>query len=106
MSSLKPDRTGARTYWRSLDQLADTPEFRTFVEREFPSIAGDIDVPASRRSFLKVMGASMALAGMTACRWPTEKILPFGSRDADRVPGEPDRYATACEIAGVGVSID
>jgi len=105
MSSLKLDPDSSRSYWRSLDQLADTPEFRSFVEREFPSIAEEMDTPASRRSFLKIMGASMALAGMTACRWPTEKILPFASRDPERVPGEFDRYATAMEIAGVATGL-
>ena len=82
MSSLDGSGTARRgkAYWRSLDELADTPRFRRFVEQEFPAFAEKILEPTSRRGFLKVMGASMALAGMTACRWPTEEILPFTQR--------------------------
>ncbi|MEJ2188544.1 MAG: TAT-variant-translocated molybdopterin oxidoreductase, partial [Acidobacteriota bacterium] len=68
------------TYWRSLDELAQTPEFREAVRREFPNDEWDRLPPASRRQFLKGMGASMAFAGLTACRWPTEEIVPFAHR--------------------------
>jgi len=53
-----------KRFWRSLDELADTPEFRAAVEREFPSAAPEWIDPVSRRGFLKLMGASMALAGL------------------------------------------
>ena len=56
-----------KDYWRSLDELADTPDFRRFVENEFPAYADRMLEPASRRGFLKIMGASIALAGVTAC---------------------------------------
>ena len=56
-----------RTYWRSLEELADTPEFREYVEREFPAQASEFTDPAGRRQFLKLMGASLALAGVSAC---------------------------------------
>ena len=105
MSSIDVTHDSGREYWRSLDQLADTPEFRALVEREFPSIAEEMDTPASRRTFLKVMGASVALAGMTACRWPAERILPFASRPEDRVPGVPERYATAIDVRGAATGV-
>ena len=79
--------------WRSLDELADTREFRNFVEKEFPNHAPELLAGSSRRHFLKVMGASFALAGMgglTGCiRWPREKIL------LARRALSPDRPSTA-----------
>lgn len=89
-----------REYWRSLNELADTAEFRALVEREFPSQASELKNAHSRRAFLQVMGASLSLAGMTGCRWPKETIVPFASRPADRIPGEPDTYATSMEVCG------
>ena len=91
-------------YWRSLDELADNHEFRRFVENEFPAHADEMLAP-SRRGFLKIMGASMALAGMTACRWPEEEIVPFASRPEGYTPGEPRQYATAMELAGVALGL-
>ena len=104
MSSLEPKRTGKR-YWRSLDELADSPQFRKFVEQEFPAWADEMLAPASRRSFLKFMGASVALAGMTACRFPTEEILPFAHRPEGYVPGEGQSYATAMELGGASLGL-
>jgi molybdopterin-containing oxidoreductase family iron-sulfur binding subunit len=89
-----------RTYWRSLDELADSAEFRTFVEREFPTVKDDVVNGESRRTFLKLMGASMALAGLTACRWPKETIVPFAHRPAGFIPGELQFFATAIEMDG------
>ena len=77
------NETGVR-YWKSLDELVQTPEFREAVRREFPDDEWDRLPPASRRTFLKVMGASMAFAGLTACRWPEEEIVPFAHRAACR----------------------
>ena len=56
-----------KRFWRSVDELADTPEFQAAVEREFPAAAQEWVDPVSRRGFLKLMGASMALAGMAGC---------------------------------------
>ncbi len=81
-------------YWRSLDQLADTPEFRRFVEQEFPESLPELDNPISRRKFLSVMGASMALAGLAGCRKPVEKIIPYVSQPEEVIPGVPSFYAT------------
>jgi MoCo/4Fe-4S cofactor protein with predicted Tat translocation signal len=99
--------TSGRTYWRSLDDLADTPEFREFMHREFPAGASELLDSGDRRNFLKIMGASMALAGMSVgglggCRrWPVEHIVPYAARPENRVPGVPVQYATSMEIGGV-----
>jgi MoCo/4Fe-4S cofactor protein with predicted Tat translocation signal len=67
-----------RRYWRSLDELADTPEFKQWLEREFPSGASELTDPVSRRHFVKIMSASMMLAGLgvlgSGCRRPEEKL--------------------------------
>lgn len=102
MSSLGPN--GERVFWRSLEDLEDTPEFRVFAENEFPFHPGAMPDPG-RRDFLKVMGASMALAGVTACRWPSEEIVPFAHRPEGYVPGVPARFATAMEIGGVATGL-
>ncbi|RJP21899.1 MAG: 4Fe-4S dicluster domain-containing protein [Candidatus Omnitrophota bacterium] len=94
-------KNGSQTYWRSLNELAETPEFRSFVEREFPEQASELTNATTRRQFLKFMGASLALAGFTSCRWPKEKIVPYANRPEGRVPGVPERYATAMELGGV-----
>jgi len=87
-------------YWRSLDELSQTSEFKEAVRREFPNDEWDRLPTATRRQFLKVMGASVALAGLTSCRWPKEEIVPFASRPDGRTPGIPERYATTMEIGG------
>jgi len=103
MSSIeRTQKTGpAPAYWRSLDELADTPEFRAVVEREFPTLVPEILGPTGRRTFMKLMGASVALAGLTACRWPKERIVPYAHRPDGRIPGVPEFYASAMELSGV-----
>jgi len=92
-------------YWRSLDELAKTPEFQQAVEREFPNDEWDRLPPATRRQFLKVMGASVAMAGLTSCRWPKEEIVPFAHRPEGRTPGVAEQYATAMEIGGSALGL-
>jgi MoCo/4Fe-4S cofactor protein with predicted Tat translocation signal len=94
-----------REYWRSLDELADTPEFRALVENEFPSLAQDLLSPRTRRAFLKIMGASLGVAGLASCRWPKELILPFAHRPEGRTPGVPEQYATAMELGGAAIGL-
>ncbi len=91
-----------RAYWRSLDDLADTPQFRTFLHKEFPGGTNELFDNTSRRHFLKVMSASLAMAGLTSCRWPKENILPFAKRPTGRIPGMPQHFATGYDLAGVG----
>jgi MoCo/4Fe-4S cofactor protein with predicted Tat translocation signal len=99
MPPLEEIATG-KAYWRSLEELADTPRFRRLVRQEFPGFEGALSSPVSRRNFLKLMAASLALAGLTGCRWPKEEILPYASRPAGRSPGDPVQYATSMDLAG------
>jgi len=81
---------GGKTWWRGLDELADTPEFREMLHREFPVAASEFDDPVGRRTFLKLMSASLALAGASACtRIPQEKIVPYVRAPEEIVPGRP-----------------
>ena len=84
-------------YWRSLEQLAGTPEFRQWAEREFPAGASEWDDSVSRRNFVKIMSASFLLAGLgaTGCRRPTENIYPYAKMPMDYVHGVPQYFATA-----------
>ena len=84
-------------YWRSLDQLADTPEFREWLEREFPAGASEFTDPVSRRYFVKIMSASFLFGGLglTGCRRPVENIVPFGKMPENYTHGVAQSYATA-----------
>jgi molybdopterin-containing oxidoreductase family iron-sulfur binding subunit len=93
-------------YWRSLDELAGTEEFRDLLHREFPQGASDGMDPAGRRTFLKLMGASFALAGVTACtKQPLEKIVPYVKQPEDMVPGRPLFFATATTLGGYATGV-
>ena len=96
-------------YWRSLDQLADTPEFRQWVEREFPAGASEFTDPVSRRHFVKIMSASFALAGLglagTGCRKPEEYIAPFSKMPEGYIHGAPQFYATARPTRGSAIPL-
>ena len=87
------------TYWRSLDQLADTPEYQAFLQREFPAGASEMNDPVTRRNFMKIMGASVALAGMASCRMPKENIVPFVKSPENVIPGKPKFYASTYTFA-------
>jgi MoCo/4Fe-4S cofactor protein with predicted Tat translocation signal len=88
-------------YWRSLEELAGSPAFREALHREFPKGASEWVDSVSRRGFLKVMGASMALAGMTGCvRLPLEPIVPYVRQPEEVIPGRPQFYATAMTLGG------
>jgi molybdopterin-containing oxidoreductase family iron-sulfur binding subunit len=90
-----------RAYWRSLEELSDAPEFREYLHREFPAQASEFTDPAGRRQFLKLMGASLALAGVSACtRQPEEKIIPYVRQPEEIIPGRPLFYATAMPHGG------
>ncbi len=96
----KDDQAGPE-YWRSLEELAGSPAFQEALHREFPKGASEWVDSVSRRGFLKVMGASMALAGMTGCvRLPLEPIVPYVRQPEDIIPGRPQFYATAMTLGG------
>ncbi|MBM3328353.1 MAG: 4Fe-4S dicluster domain-containing protein [Calditrichaeota bacterium] len=99
-----PDESGSRginkSYWRSSGELIGDPVFIEQLHREFPEAASELTDPVSRRTFLGLMGASMALAALTGCRRPLETIVPYVKAPEDIVLGRPERYATAMQIAG------
>jgi MoCo/4Fe-4S cofactor protein with predicted Tat translocation signal len=88
--------TKGKRFWRSLDELAGTEEFQKAVEQEFPAAAQEWVDPVSRRGFMKLMGASMALAGLAGCtKQPDEPIFPYIKQPEDLVLGKPMYFATA-----------
>jgi molybdopterin-containing oxidoreductase family iron-sulfur binding subunit len=98
LAQVRQDLKGVKgkKYWRSIDELADTAEFQAAVEREFPSSAQEWVDPVSRRGFLKLMSASMALAGLAGCtKQPDEPIYPYVKAPEDLVLGKPMYFATA-----------
>src|SRR6476646_7260753 len=93
-------------YWRSLEELASTDDFRAFVEDEFPNRTPDWNDPESRRGFLRVMGASILLAGASACtKQPKERIVPYVRQPEELIPGNPLFYATAMSVAGIATGV-
>jgi molybdopterin-containing oxidoreductase family iron-sulfur binding subunit len=90
-------------YWRSLEELAATPDFEERLHREFPRGASEWTNEMQRRDFLRLMGASVALAGLGACtKQPIEKIVPYVNRPEEAVPGKPLHFATATNFCGYG----
>ena len=90
-----------REGWRTLEELAHDPAFQERLCNEFPSEVEAITDPVARRRFLKLMGASMALAGVTACtRQPLEKIVPYVRQPEELIPGKPLFFATAMPLGG------
>ncbi len=97
MKSKLKTMTG-KEYWRNLETLADTPEFNTFLDEKIP---GGSELPKhaiSRRDFLSLMGASLALAGLAGCRRPVEKIIPYVIPPEDFIPGVPQFYASTMPL--------
>jgi MoCo/4Fe-4S cofactor protein with predicted Tat translocation signal len=98
LAQVREELKGAKgkRYWRSVDELANTEEFQAAVEREFPGSAQEWVDPVSRRGFMKLMGASMALAGLAGCtKQPDEPIYPYVKAPEDLVLGKPNYFATA-----------
>ena len=85
-----------RTYWKSLEELAGDPAVEDMLRREFPEHASMFDDPLGRRQFLTLMGASLALAGLTGCtRQPEEKVVPYVKPPEGVIAGWPLFFATA-----------
>lgn len=87
-------------YWRSLNDLEQTEEFQGMMATEFPGGPEEHWTASTRRRFLQLMGASVALAGATSCRWKEETIRPLATRDENRVPGTPKIYASHLTLGG------
>ncbi|MBZ9762429.1 TAT-variant-translocated molybdopterin oxidoreductase [Mesorhizobium sp. CA8] len=88
--------------WRSLDEIAGAAEFRRFVQAEFPAIAERLPAKPNRRTLLKLMGASLSLAGLAACS-KAENILPYVRQPEILIPGKPVYYATTLSSDGFGI---
>src|SRR6202795_2892718 len=88
-------------YWRSLEELAGSPEFQDMLHREFPKGASEWVDSVSRRGFLRLMGASLAMAGMTGCtKLPLQEIVPYVRQPEEVIPGVAMYYATAFTLSG------
>jgi molybdopterin-containing oxidoreductase family iron-sulfur binding subunit len=93
-------------YWRSLEELAGTAEFQGYLAQEFPSQAEQWSDPDSRRHFLRLMGASLALAGVSGCAFqPPEEIVPYVKQPPELLPGKPLHYATAVTLNGYATGV-
>ena len=96
-------------FWRSIEEYeeySDTPEFHEFVRRSYPSEIDALADPISRRRFLQVMAASLALAGAGACsRAPTETIVPYVRQPEEIVPGKALYFATTMPLQGYGLGL-
>ena len=103
----KLDSGKGRHYWRALEELAEHDGFEAMLHREFPQQASEWDSgDEGRRNFLKLMGASLALGGLSACtKQPVELIYPYVNAPESIVPGVPLFYATAFTMSGVSTGI-
>ncbi len=102
----RQDACVPREYWRSLEELADSPILEEFVRREFPHQAEEWNDPFERRTFLKLMGASLALAGLSGCViQPPEKIVPYVKQPEEEVPGKGLYFATAFSLGGIATPV-
>src|SRR5262249_19282230 len=99
-------KSSGRLYWRSLGEYADTPEFREFLHREIPAQASEFNDPKGRRQFLKLMTASIALAGVNACtKQPPETIVPYVRQPQERIRGRHLFFATAYPFGGIATPV-
>jgi molybdopterin-containing oxidoreductase family iron-sulfur binding subunit len=106
LNALREKLAGAQgpEYWRGLEEIAETPEFQAWIDDEFPNRSSLLQL--DRRDFIKVMGASMALAGLSGCRMlPQEKIVPYVQQPEEMVPGQPLAFSTTALWNGYGVGI-
>ncbi len=109
MPSLNLDpKQPQKAAWKSLEELAGSPEFKDFASHEFPEGADTMGADISRRRFLQVMGAGMAFAGLAGCkgiRRPEQHILPYNQMPERLIPGVPQFYATTHSLAGDAVGL-
>ena len=104
----KLEKAQGKKYWRSLDELADTAAFQEVMQREFPEQAAEWSNALNRRQFLTLMGASLALAGLSGCSVrpaPETAVVPYVRAPEEIVPGKPLFYATAMTQGGCGVGL-
>jgi MoCo/4Fe-4S cofactor protein with predicted Tat translocation signal len=98
-------QTGKR-YWRSLEEVAEHPEFQLWMDDEFPNRSTIMQI--NRRDLLKFMGASMALVGMSGCRsvfLPEDKVVPYVKQPEELVPGKALFYASSITLGGYATGV-
>ncbi|MHC4848587.1 MAG: TAT-variant-translocated molybdopterin oxidoreductase, partial [Planctomycetota bacterium] len=88
--------------YRSLDEFHDNDEYRRWAEREFPDFGTS---RSNRRDFLKVVGASLAAAGLVSCRRADTRIVPYGENPPELVPGQPLYYASTFVLSGRAIGV-
>jgi MoCo/4Fe-4S cofactor protein with predicted Tat translocation signal len=102
----KLSHKSGKQYWRTLEELADNPHFEDLLHREFPRHASEWDNAVDRRDFMKLMGASLALAGLAGCGRPDiDHIVPYVRQPDGMVLGRPNFYATAMPFGPSAVGI-
>jgi len=99
------DRAEGGRLYRSLDDLARDDEYFELVEREFPQQALPLERGVDRRDFVKLMSASVAMAGLAACNRPAEKIVPYVRQPENLIPGKAMYFASALSLGGVGTGV-
>src|SRR5438132_3755736 len=95
----------SKEYWRSLQELSRSDDSEEILHDEFPRQAMALDAGVDRRDFVKLMGASVALAGLTACNRPAEKIVPYVRQPEDLIPGKPLFFASTMTLGGLGTGV-
>ncbi|HTL47716.1 MAG TPA: TAT-variant-translocated molybdopterin oxidoreductase [Verrucomicrobiae bacterium] len=94
------------TFWRSLEEVAETKDFKEFLEHEYPHGAAEFDQPIDRREFLKLMGASILMSGLAGCKLPSlEKIVPYSKMPEEIIPGKPLFFATGMPFNGTTLGL-
>ncbi|HET8798361.1 MAG TPA: TAT-variant-translocated molybdopterin oxidoreductase [Thermoanaerobaculia bacterium] len=97
--------TRPKEFWRSLEDLSRSEVFDDFMHQEFPPQAQPLANGVDRRSFVKLMGASVAMAGLAACRQPAEVIVPYVNQPENLIPGKPLFFASAMTLGGVATGV-
>ena len=97
--------SSGKQYWRSLNELQGSAEFEASLANEFPEGATEPPSGVSRRNFLSILGASVALATLAGCRRPEEKILPYAKAPEEVIPGNALYFATAIPFAGTAFGL-
>jgi MoCo/4Fe-4S cofactor protein with predicted Tat translocation signal len=94
-----------KEFWRSLEELSRSEVFDEFFAQEFPQQAVPLEKGVDRRDFLKLMSASVAMAGLTACRQPADAIVPYVNQPESIIPGKPIYFASAMALGGVATGV-
>ena len=94
-----------KEFWRSLEELSRSDVFDDFMHQEFPQQALALDRGVDRRNFMKLMGASVAMAGLAACAPPGETIVPYVNQPESLIPGKPLFFASAMPLGGVATGV-